>query len=171
MGGSHHLAGKMENWINTPLILTVAAGLVYALISIGKWVGSVNSDRSKFNEFIKEIRSKLDKILDRLPPIAVSSGSPLRLTEFGEKIAKQINAEEWSVQLASKVATAVEGKTPYEIQQFCLNYVQELEISSEQHEVLYNCAYENGMDVKTVRRVLGIVLRDKLLDTATLPKP
>lgn len=157
----------MENWTSSPLIIPAVLAVISVLVTIGIWIGSVNSDRTKFNEFIKEVRSKLDKILDRLPPLAVSSGSPLRLTEFGDKIAKQIDAERWSDQLASKVATEVKNKTPYEIQEFCLTYVQELEVSPEQNEVLHNCAYENGLEAKVVRRVLGIVLRDKLLKATT----
>ena len=115
----------MENWIDTPIIITVAIAVVSVLVAIGIWVGSVNSDRSKFNEFMKEVRDDIKKILGRLPPLAVASNSPLRLTEFGEAIAKQTNAEEWSEQIAPELAKEVESKQPYEIQELCFNYVQE----------------------------------------------
>ena len=40
---------------------------VVAVLAVGKWVGHVNSDRSKFNEFMKEVRDDIKTILTRLP--------------------------------------------------------------------------------------------------------
>jgi len=50
----------MPEWIPvTEIIIGVIIASVPALIGVGIWIGSVNSDRSNFKEFMKEIRDKI----------------------------------------------------------------------------------------------------------------
>lgn len=160
----------MEQWINSPVIVLVAIGVIGGLVKVGMWIGAVNTDRNNFSTSIsslaEEIRADIKKILSRLPPVPIAAESPLRLTDFGNQIAEDIKAGEWADQLyaSGKLQKEVVGKSPYEIQEFCLNFAQsKLEYDDTQLDLLRRCAFDNGIEIDTVKRVLGIVLRDRLL--------
>ena len=159
-----------ELTVNPSFIFVAVLTLAGILVKGGMWIGSVNADRKSFRKSLgdlaHEIREDIKKILSRLPPAPISAGSPLRLTDFGRQIADQIKAEEWSRRLCASGALqkAVEEKSPYEIQEFCLNYAQsELDYDDLQLDLLRRCAFDSGSDVEAVKRVLGFVLRDRLL--------
>lgn len=106
----------MERWLDTPLIVTAVIANVGALVGIGVWVGRISAnlgllkytadqDRKNFKEaadkdravlmdFMREIRHDIEKTLRQLPPSPVTSGSPLRLTDLGERISGGIEASD-----------------------------------------------------------------------------
>ena len=172
----------MGELTSNPWAIVIAAGaIVGGLVKAGMWIGSVNTDRKNFGKSIEndrkdfrtsisnladEIRADIKEILSRLPRAPIAAGSPLRLTDFGKQIADQIKAEEWSEQLCAsgKLRTEVEGRSPYEIQEFSLELAQsKLEYTDTELDLLRQCAFDNGIEVEAVKRVLGIVLRDRLL--------
>lgn len=162
---------------NSPLVYVLALGVVTALIRVGMWVGSVNEYKrvvtgfmAQIREDIKEIREDIKKMLRRSGSAAVTSDSPLRLTELGNAIAAELDATSWAQQTAACVRDQVEGKRPYEIQEFCLGYLdsEEFRPSDEFTIAIRTCAYDHGLDEDQVRFVLAIVLRDDLLATATV---
>ena len=113
----------MAEWINTPLIVTAALAVITAVFTViwktATWKAKVDSDRSTFKStlesFIKEIRDDIKGILSRLPstPAPVGSGSPLRLTDFGERIAKHFGADNWASELAPTLVDDIRGMQPY----------------------------------------------------------
>ena len=51
---------------------------------------------------MKEVREKIDEILERLPPPpTVAPGSPVRLTDFGKEISHSLGAKKWSADQAA----------------------------------------------------------------------
>lgn len=142
-------------------ILLAVIGFVY---KYGKWQGEVNTDRANFKEFMTEIRDDIKKIFERLPTPAVSPGSPLRLTEYGEKLSDFLNAEKWASETANAVESKVKGKDAYQIQEFCNEYVScKFQPSEEQAQTIRNCMFQHGATRTHVNEVLSLVLRDKLL--------
>ena len=60
----------------------------------------------------------------------------------------------------------LEGKSNYEIQESCIQYTaSEMPITDEEKLTLQQCAYDHGVEELVVRRVLGIELRDKLMES------
>ena len=80
---------------------------------LGNWYGEVNSDRTKFNEFMDEMRKNREEIrkdfqklrkdiqefrkdfqdvLRRFPSSSTISDSPIHHTEIGERISIDIGA-------------------------------------------------------------------------------
>ena len=155
----------MPDWAGNPFLWIAVAIAVGGLIfGAGKWVGAVNSDRTSFNEFMKEIRDDVKKILDRLPSQAVSSGSPLQLTELGRTISARIGGLSIAEELAAKMREQAGGKQAYEIQEICFDYVlKRYEPPEEQEALIKECAYENGIDLEQVMKVIAVELRDFLL--------
>lgn len=155
----------MENWPDTPLILVAFLAVGSVLVSIGVWVGSVNADRKSFKEFMNEVRNDIKKILARLPAPTIESGSPIRLTDLGRSVADDLDVGKWVEQVAPSLTARVKGKPPFEVQNFCFDYVKdEFEPDEKQLRKLQMCADENGIDLDAVLDVLAVELRDRLLE-------
>lgn len=77
----------MADWLNTPLIVTASLAVIYAVVKVIRWTATVDLKLNQFTDFAKEVRDDIKQILLRLPPVPVAGSSPLRLTDFGEKMA------------------------------------------------------------------------------------
>ena len=150
-----------------PIISVTAVLAVVALVfAIGRWVGGVNEHRSSVVAFMAEMRGQLERILERLPSTAVSSGSPLRLTSLGRQISDAIGVSDWAAAAAEELRERAEGKRPYEVQEMCVQYVEEkVVLDAELLTKVRECAYESGITVQQVFEVFVVELRDKLLGT------
>ena len=131
--------------------------------TVTSFMKEVDEHRRTVTSFMKEIRDKVDRIFERLPPMSAMGGSPLRLTDFGERISKWLEAEAWAADLAPRLRGRVEGKAPFEVDRFSREYVRGDEIGPEWARRVAACAYEFGVDESGVFEVLRIVLRDELL--------
>lgn len=152
----------LEDW----RIITAVLGGLTALLAAAVWVGRMTEFKSATTHVLEEIREDVKKIFDRLPPAAVASGSPLRLTDLGEKVSKELNAREWASEVIEKEGLTGAGKLPYEVQELCQDYLQgRFHPEPEQESLLKQVAYENGIDQEQVLNVLMVVLRDLLLET------
>ena len=145
--------------------LSVISGIAVGAFKFGGWAGRVDSDRTAFRDFMKEMREKIDKILERLPPPpAVASGSPVTLTERGRTISDALNAKTWASGQANKLLDTMRGKPEYEIHDLCVEHVQrEYEEDNALHEEIRSGAYEHGIEVEQVQKVFAVELRDELL--------
>ena len=169
----------MAAWlfIPTTVIAVIAAGTL--IFKFGTWVSDVNADRREFRDFMKEvradireIRSKIESILDRLPPVPARDGSPLRLTDLGERITKTLGGRAWAQETAAVLAERAQGKQPYDIQELCTAYVrEEFAPTAELDAQIKACAYESSLKREQVLEVLAIELRDVLLELSGQPVP
>ena len=167
----------MAEWVaGTPwwvwLIVPLAAGGL--LFRVGMWVGAVNTDRESFKDFtravrddIQELQRDIKTLLRRRGSPTISSGSPLRLTKIGKRISEALNVPVTAETLALSLKPRVSGKLPYDVQEFCFEYIRdEYTPSAEDEYKIKNCAYENGLDRDDVLDVLAIMLleeREELL--------
>ena len=133
------------------------------------WSKEVDKDRRVFKDFMREVRKDIKNILSILGsknPVS-GSASPLKLTEFGESISAKINGKEWAERLSQSegLRSSLEGKSNYDIQEGCIQYAQlDLPTTDQELQILNQCAYDLGIEVAVVRRVLGIELRDALTE-------
>ena len=66
----------------------------------------------------------------------------------------------------------VQGKDAYEVQNFCLEYVESADLDSvAEQRAIHKAAGQPGLGANDIRCVLAIVLRDKLLQEAGLEAP
>ena len=154
----------LMDWTNPLLYLlgfTVVMALATGLWKVFWWVAKVDAGERDFRTFTKEIREDIKRILFRLNP-ALESTSPLRLNDLGRRIANGLEAGQWAAGLAPKLVPDVAGLRPFEIDNFCSEYVNN-SLGDDWSERLATAAYEHGVDRDTVRSVLWIVLRDELI--------
>ncbi|MCY3628508.1 MAG: hypothetical protein F4065_07425 [Rhodothermaceae bacterium] len=153
--------------------VVVAITVGTKIFHVSRWSGSVDTKLSHLEEFMKKLDRKFDRIRDQLPAPNVMVGrSPLRLTEFGNDISKKIDGVNWASRIAETLTDHIQGKEAYDIQEYSFDYVlNKIKLSEEQLSLIRNVAYKKGIPEKGVRQVLGIELRDKLLDIMELEVP
>lgn len=85
----------IPDWLPIATAITLAGSLV----SIGIWIGSVNTKQKSFKEAleeikegIREINKNILKIFSRLSSDIIDGQSPLRLTKLGQEMSKSLDA-------------------------------------------------------------------------------
>ena len=151
----------MAEWLNTPLIVIAILATLTVLYKFSHWKGTVDSDLSSIKDLIVEIRADIKNIFQRLPSQITVGQSPLRLTEYGEGLSNKLNAQDWADRIAPTVLTKVINKQPFEIHNFCKEFVKTL--SAEEHPAVFERSYEIGITDENMKIVLALVLRDELL--------
>ena len=155
-------------WLVWPAVAIGLAALA-ALAKFFEWRGSVNTQLGTVKDFMAEIRDDIKGILKRLPahPRSVESGSPVRLTEFGQEIAATFKAKEWATEIAPSLEEKIKGNADFEVDQFSHDYVHEtledLTLKAEARNRVGAVAYQFGVERPVVLVVLQVVLRDELL--------
>lgn len=152
----------MADWLGTPLIVTASLAVLYAVVRVIRWTAAVDLKLGQFTDFAKEVRDDIKQIFLRLPPVPVAGSSPLRLTDFGERMADFVDAKSWASDLAPSLRAEVAGKRPFEVDEFSRGYVQ-ARLKDDLQERVAACAYEFGVERDNVLKVLQVVLRDELL--------
>lgn len=155
--------------------VVVILAALSAAVAMGKWMGSVG-------EFTKDAKGTFDTIKDKLEEVSTNltilvdrsrtqtldRGSRLRLTELGQRVAKEVDAESMMAQIAVDIAGRAFDKEPYDVQNLCFEYVRnEYKPSKADDDLLKECAFENGIDIQQVLDVLALVLRDMILAPPT----
>ena len=156
----------LVNWIS--VIAAFLLVLIFAVFRIGKWCGEVNSDRKIFKEFMEEIRRDIKDILNRLSPPPTTTESPIRLSELGEQISKNVGAKAWAAEVAQELVDQTKGMNPFEVQTLSFEHAKSFEPGDELLAKMQQSAYESGLDLEGVERVLGVELRDHLLQLNNL---
>ena len=160
----------MNEWLASPQFWVLLFAAVGTIFGFGLWKGRVDSDRASFKEFMKEVRNDIKEILRRLPSHTLAGSSPLRLTDLGKSISERLDAPALAQDLAPLLQQRIKGKTPYEIQEMCFDYIRhEYKPPDEVEALIKTCAYDNGIDRGQVVDVLAVELRDRLL--GMVPRP
>ena len=143
--------------------VTVLLALFAFVFKFGSWYGQVNSDRKRFDQFMEEVRKDIKNIFDRLPPLPTKEASPIRLSEHGERISKDIDAKAWAEKVTHKLIGQTKSMTPFQVQEFSFDYANAFEPDDALLVKMQQSSFETGIDLEGVRRVLGVELRDRLL--------
>ena len=122
-------------------------------------------DRKRFREVLDEIREDIKKIFRRLPPVEAAGSSPLRLTDLGHAISKDVGGVAWAIRTAPDLEDQVDGMEAFEIQRFCFDHAADSDTFDDaMKRAIQKSVYERGVREEQVVRVLAIELRDKLLE-------
>ena len=148
-------------WISFAGTVALALALLAAVSKYSYWRGEVDTDRKGFKEFMDEVRSDIKLILGRLPSRVVEGASPVRLTDLGETLAKELDAHTWVVSHAESLLPKCEDLKEYEIYNLCGEHVRST--ADEWPENADEVAYDHAMSKENLWDVLAVVLRDEIL--------
>ena len=157
---------------SNPVWILVFLAVATGVYKIGKWVDRKDSDGETFNKFMDEVRdtlAEIDKniksIFLRLNPDVVKRGSPIQLTELGVRVSQSISATLIAEDIISGLDVDFVNMTDYELQEFATNYAQtKFNPEPKLAVLLSDCAFQEGIPIESVYAVIGIELRDKLIE-------
>ena len=90
---------------------------------------------------------------------------PQRFTEFGEKIAKALNAGGWAERTTRNMWQTVVNLEDDAVQDYCHKLiVRDLSVKEQWGSLVENLAYEHRTTAEEIYKVLALVLRDKMLE-------
>ncbi len=176
----HYLLDMLSHY--WPAVTLALAIVIYAWRA-GGWVGVTRVQISHINEKIdkladdfKALNTRVDKLYDRLflrPSQSVTQSlSPISLSDYGKKISQDIDAPSLAKQYVNVLQDKSVGMNPYQIQELCFAFDRdELIKDMEEHDKdnftkVTTCAFQEGIAVETITRVIGILMRDILLEQA-----
>ena len=150
-------AYSMTGWTEiNPVWILAGLALIGAIGSciwrVSAWHANVNSDRENFKEFMERVEGKIDTLIGNIGRLidwqggpALERGSPLKLSEVGQKILDALDIPAMAKELAPKVKPKVEGKVPYDIQEFCFTYIRdEYDLPPEAEKRIKEYVYGSG---------------------------
>ena len=141
-------------------------GIAKLLIS---WGARMERWDSATTANVKSIPEKLDIIIALLQPKerrTENTSSPISLTEIGQSIAENVNARNLAKKYAAKLITP-DMKNAYDIQEACLQFSKhDLPdmLNDDEKDVIKTEAFDRGMDVSRIYRVIGLAIRDAILE-------
>lgn len=163
---------KFAPWI-------IIIGVPFLFWKVPVWKTKIESDIENIKEKIKGLESKYEKIYDILVGIAgeplVKRTSPLTLTDFGNEISEQIGAADIAKIYAEKLSANTKNLNAYQVQEYCFHYCEEKllddlkENNPSQYESIHAAAFDNGMEIEKITRVVGIKLRDAIFSITGTP--
>lgn len=170
----------MTEWITHPASITIL--VVAILTAVGKliyWIGGMNDFRgavetalNEIKESVSTIQEDIKSILRSMPITPVSTESPLKLTDLGKEISSEVGAKEWALSVADGLEEAVHGMNAYGIQKHCFEYAQNhFRDDDIRNTAAEDSAYIHGLEVDKVLQVVGVELRDILLERNGLEPP
>ena len=165
----------MPEWLSFAGLVTLLLAFMAGVAKLSRWSGQVDTDRSNFKNFIKEIRSDIKEIrsdmkemsaaisgiLGRLSPRVLAESSPLRLTKYGRKVAKDSGMDKLSRKVAPRILGKVRKFEPFEIHEYCSEYVKKL--TGQEQVKISRGSYDVGLPKEDMEAILGVLLRDELL--------
>lgn len=150
--------------------LAVAIPSILAFGGAMYWAGSVNTDVSALKEAVKQIKEDIKDILSRLPSDGLNKTSPVHLTPLGKEIVAEFEEFNWMVPAIDTNWSFVNQKSPYEIQEYCINLMTvQYSPSSAMDIKIYDSAFKYGMTRRQILEILAIALRDKIFERLQLP--
>ena len=177
-----------QNFIAVLIAGTLLVGVV--IWKVSAWKTTVDNERSTvpksikrledaLSSFMVEIRQDIKNIFLRLPPPTTQADSPIKLSELGDRVAGEIQVDNWVDEYVAEVRARIgDNPTPYSIQDTCFQYAENELMKKlaengppERKESIEMSAYQNGIDLPAVLKVVGIKLRDQLLRNFNMQVP
>ena len=94
----------------------------------------------------------------------------LRLSELGREIAERVGADEIAERLANELEKKAANLHPYQVQELCKEYARarykrtKHKRHPEEETRLLDCAYALGQPLEKIVDIVGLVLRDAVLE-------
>ena len=160
----------------TNLLLAVIAALFatigYFIKKILDGTDRMKSDLKPMSPAIIEIQGKFtDAGHQILFPLTVAPGSPLHVTEYGDKLLRESGFYDMLKSNKAELIQLVKDRKPttnYDIQKYATDVIDELLDSDDEMSVcLKDYAFNNGLKLSILGAPAGIALRDEVMKELT----
>ncbi|MFR9565558.1 MAG: hypothetical protein SNG14_08560 [Rikenellaceae bacterium] len=161
-------------------VFAIFALAFYLVYYITKHITTINNNHSNLSKSIDKLDGNIDEIrkdmsflkgsLDIIRSSSqdlLKAHSPISLTEKGKSVATELGADDiiarnWET-IEQILNSEVEGKNPYDIQEYCLETVSvepQRFFLPKDLDSIKTFAFANGQALSLYTRMLGIMIRD-----------
>ena len=158
-------------------ILLVAVWLAWKVAS---WKATVDGRLTGIEKAVETLTQRMDTLTHKVDDIyrwimndsfrsIEKVDSPIALSEYGKELFYLIDAEKIVNQYAEKMYNETQEMNAYKVQEYCFTYCKEKlmdeleENDKEQSEKMALVAFDQGINMERITRVVGIALRDRVL--------
>ncbi len=135
-------------------------------------------DIDKMKTDISNTKDNINKIVKKLFPKAkflILRESPLRITDTGKNVVMKIGADKLLTKYWDHLKGKVEATKPrgiYDIDTASIEVAQEMYVilSDEEKDIIKTEAFEQGVPYQEILSLIGVMLRDKLLEEQAAAK-
>ncbi len=162
-----------------PWVWVLVAGIILwnmgrFVWKVATWKATTDHRLSSLEKVIPEVYVMLDRILTLLispkpgHPVAESS-SPSKLNEYGRELSEKIKAKKVAAAYVDKMHEETQNMNAYQVQQHCflfsmIKMLDDLEKNDKEiFDRISAVAYEDGLEIERLMRVIGFELRDQVL--------
>lgn len=153
--------------------LLVLVGMFYLGWKLSTWKSGIENRLSGVEKLVERYIKKTDEIytviVGRFGRPVDQSTSPVTLTEYGTELSEKIDAQKIVDAYADALYREAENMNAYEVQEHCFAFcnsrlLDDLKKTDRAHfDKISNIAFEDGIQMEKLTRVLGLELRDRIL--------
>ena len=164
--------------LNQHWVLLVLA--VVFLWKISTWKANIENRLSNTEKSLDVLSKNLDalsKKVDDLYSIIISkfgrsveqADSPVTVTDYGKDLSGRINAEAVVDVYADNLYEETKGMNAYQVQEHCFIFCKEKLLNDlekkdkAKFDNLSAVAFDEGIEIEKLMRIVGILLRDRVL--------
>lgn len=153
--------------ISILVVIAVAAGI--AVWKIATWKKGVDDGLLGLRKLTKKVDEIHSVIVQSFGRSVTHADSPIKLTEFGAELATKIDADEIVNKYADSMQSKTNGQNAYQIQEECFEYCREELVDDlkkkfpDHFEKMSKVAFQDGLEMESLTKVVGIKLRDEVL--------
>ena len=161
----------LRDW-EIPWIFGIALG-VFLLWKVPVWKTSIEHRLTAVEKAVEDFSGKMNEvhsaIINKYGRAVDQVGSPVVLTEYGKDLYQKIDAEKIVNKYADRLLQETKNMNAYEVQEHCFGFCKEKLLGELKHqdevsfEKISAVAYEEGIELEKITRVIGISLRDQVL--------
>lgn len=156
----------------TPIILVFLIGCFllyrYCIKAIKSDVSDMNTDLTNINNATTEIQSHfIDAGYKILHPLTMKPGSPLVLTEYGEKLVRESGFYKmFQGENKQKIIDAVKSRRPqtnYDIQEYSREILVIDLIDDPMMKPIKEYVFKNSISIEIILNAAALIVRDEVM--------
>ena len=164
---------SLTQLVNNPMFWIILGILVFFLWKVPTWKTNIENRLSAVEKAVDNLSDKMDEIysviIRQFGRTVEKIDSPVTLSEYGKELFDLVDAEKIVNGYAEKMYNETQGMNAYKVQDYCFTFCKEklmddLEANNkDQSEKMAVVAFDQGINMEKITRVVGIALRDRVL--------
>ncbi len=164
IGLSLALAGAWFLWGEERFGDSISTELVAIL-----WVGIISYlNQNDLSKLIIALTGRVDN-LDGGKRV-VETASPIALTDYGRSLSELVKARNMASEYIKEVESSLGDANEYQIQEACADFAENKllnKLKPDDRAFLEMIAYQEGIEISKILRVVGVEMRDLFLEKRT----
>ena len=139
-------------------------------------IKEINNRLAKNNNRLTKVETNVEMLIKMISPSVTTGQSPLGLNDYGKGLVGKMEAHTIAKKYRERLTVRVKAQdlNAYKIQKLCFDFAdneipKDLEENDKElYEKLAALAFQEGKDIEEIIRVVGVLLRDYVLQDVGL---